>query len=244
VIEVDVIVTKDLGKNFGELKAVAGLDLKIKEGEVYGLLGPNGCGKTTTIRMLCGLLRPTNGAAKVLGHDSNSRAYLNDIGYMPQETALFTELTVHDNLLIFGRIFGMSTEQINKNENELLDFIDLHEKRNELISNLSGGMKHRVSLICSMIHKPKLLFLDEPTVGVDPELRVNFWKNFERLRKQGRTIIITTHYMDEAMHCTKIGLMREGDLIAEGKPGDILRDTGTHSLEDAFLALTSRRLVQ
>ena len=239
-----VISTERLSKNFGDVRAVSDLNLSISEGEVYGLLGPNGCGKTTTIRILCGLLRPTAGKASVLGHDSNSRAYLNDIGYMPQETALFTELTVHDNLVIFGRIFGLSTEQINKNEQELLDFIDLHGKRNELISNLSGGMKHRVSLICSMIHKPRVLFLDEPTVGVDPELRVNFWDSFETLRKQGRTIIITPHYMDEAMHCSRIGLMREGGLIAEGEPGDIFKDTGTRSLEDAFLALTSRRQVK
>lgn len=239
-----VIETNDLCKNFKDVQAVKHLNLAIKKGEIYGLLGPNGCGKTTTIRMLCGLLKPTAGSARVLGKSSLSRAYLEEIGYMPQETALYPELTVHDNLTIFGKIYGLTKGQISEREEELLDFIDLRQKRNVLISNLSGGMKHRVSLICSMIHKPGILFLDEPTVGVDPELRLNFWKNFNKLRKQGTTIILTTHYMDEAQHCSKIGLMREGVLISEGKPGDILKQTGTRSLEDAFLALTSREVAK
>jgi ABC-2 type transport system ATP-binding protein len=149
---------------------------------------------------------------------------------------------VHDNLTIFGKIYGLSNGEIARREKELLDFIDLRQKRDVMIQNLSGGMKHRVSLICSMIHEPRLLFLDEPTVGVDPELRVSFWETFEDLRKQGTTIILTTHYMDEAQHCSKIGLMREGNLISEGRPADILQQTGTRSLEDAFLALTVREV--
>ena len=169
-----VVRTENLCKNYGSLKAVDGLNLSIKEGEIYGLLGPNGCGKTTTIKVLCGLLKPTSGKGTVLGKDSMSRAFQSEIGYMPQEIALYDDLTVHDNLSTFGKIYGLSNEEIARNEKELLDFIELHEKRDVPISDLSGGMRHRVSLICSMIHKPKLLFLDEPTVGVDPELRQSF----------------------------------------------------------------------
>ena len=178
-----VVRTEELCKNFGTLKAVNKLDLTINEGEVYGLLGPNGCGKTTTIRVLCGLLRPSSGKAFVLESDSQSKTFLKDIGYMPQETALYPDLTVHDNLTIFGKIFGLNKADIARNEKELLDFIELHDKRNSVISELSGGMRHRVSLICSMIHKPRLLFLDEPTVGVDPVLRQEFWRNFNRLSR-------------------------------------------------------------
>jgi ABC-2 type transport system ATP-binding protein len=216
VAVMDVVRCEELSKHFGTLKAVDKLNLRIEQGEIYGLLGPNGCGKTTTIKMLCGLLKPTSGKAYVLQKGSMSRSFQQDIGYMPQETALYPDLTVHDNLVVFGKIFGLTNSELVQNENELLEFIDLHKKRNVPVSELSGGMRHRVSLICSMIHKPKLLFLDEPTVGVDPELLQSFWQNFGRLGKLGTTIIITTHYMDEAMHCTKIGLMRSGSLISEG----------------------------
>lgn len=239
----DVVRIENLSKYYGTVKAVQNLNLTIQQGEIYGLLGPNGCGKTTTIKVLCGLLKPTSGKAYVLEKDSMSRAFLSDIGYMPQETALYSDLTVHDNLMIFGKIFGLSNAELARNEEELLKFIDLGEKRDVPITDLSGGMRHRVSLVCSMIHKPKVLFLDEPTVGVDPELRQSFWQNFTKLAKSGTTIIITTHYMDEAQHCSKIGLMRNGSLITEGAPAEILAQTRTKSLEDAFLALTARGLV-
>jgi ABC-2 type transport system ATP-binding protein len=160
---------------------------------------------------------------------------------MPQETALYLDLTVHENLRFFGEIFGMGGEAIASQEETLLRFVGLQDWRGTLVANLSGGMKHRLSLACSLLHDPELLFLDEPTVGVDPELRASFWDYFTALQRKGVTVVITTHYLEEAHHCSRIGLLREGQLIAEGVPDEIMRSAGTESLEDAFLALARRR---
>jgi ABC-2 type transport system ATP-binding protein len=234
------IETRGLTKKYGKFTAVDGLDLLVEPGEIYGLLGPNGAGKTTTIKMLCGLLKRTSGEARLLGESIPGKGISGRLGYMPQETALYVGLTVHQNLAFFGRIFGLSRGQIAERERELLAFIDLEKWRDALVMNLSGGMKHRVSLACSLIHRPPLLFLDEPTVGVDPELRASFWDYFDELRNAGTTILITTHYMDEAGHCGRVGFMRNGRLIAEGAPDEVLRAAGTTTLEDAFLALSRR----
>lgn len=235
-----VVETEKLTKKFGNFTALDSLNLKVEEGETYGLLGPNGSGKTTTIKILCDLLRPTSGSARVLGNLLPSTVVKNEIGYMPQETAIYLDNTVHENLLLFGRIYCMSAERIEKREVEMLKFVDLLDWRDALVSTLSGGMKHRVSLACALIHEPRLLFLDEPTVGVDPELRATFWKYFDTMSAKGITVIITTHYMDEANHCSKVGLLRQGKLIAEGKPNEIMNKTDTKSLEDAFLTLARR----
>jgi len=234
------VETRQLVKRFGSFTAVDHLNLKIEYGETYGLLGPNGSGKTTTIRMLCGLLKTTGGEALVLGKPAGDPSVLPRIGYMPQETALYLDLTVHDNMRLFGEIYGMSKAEIEREEANLLRFIDLEKWRNSTIANLSGGMRRRVSLACSMLHNPELLFLDEPTVGIDPELRASFWDYFDALRSRGVTVVITTHYMDEAYHCSKIGLLREGQLIAEGTPSEITESAGVQSLEDAFLTLARR----
>ena len=227
-------------KKFGKFTAVSSLDLTVDEGECYGLIGPNGSGKTTTIKILCGLIRATSGTAEVLGEKIPCRSVLRDIGYMPQETAVYLDNTVHENLFLFGEIHGMSKERIMEREAELLEFVDLSGWRNSLASTLSGGMKHRLSLACTLIHEPRFLFLDEPTVGVDPELRETFWNYFEEMGKNGITVVITTHYMDEANHCSKVGLIRQGKIIAEGKPDAFKKKTGTESLEDAYLILAGR----
>ncbi len=234
------IETRALTKNYGRFKAVDGLDLRVEPGEMYGLLGPNGAGKTTAIKVLCGLLRLTSGEAYLLGQRIPDKGLAARIGYMPQETALYIGLTVHQNLSFFGRVFGLSRAEIAERERQLLAFIDLEKWRDELVINLSGGMQHRVSLACTLIHRPPLLFLDEPTVGVDPELRASFWDYFEELKAEGATILITTHYMDEASHCGRVGFMRDGRMIAEGEPDEILRASGTSSLEEAFLALSRK----
>ena len=236
----EAIQTSKLTKTFGKFTAVDGLDLTIEEGATYGLLGPNGSGKTTAIRMICGLLEPTSGEVKVLGKTMPSKEVLPSIGYMPQDVAVYVDNTVHENLELFGSLYGMSPGRFNEREREMLDFVDLSGWRNALASTLSGGMRHRLSLACALLHEPKLLILDEPTVGVDPELRASFWEYFEKLTKEGITVVITTHYMDEAGHCQKVGLLRQGRLIAEGNPEELMKKHGKRSLEDVFLELARR----
>jgi ABC-2 type transport system ATP-binding protein len=233
--EVAIKVT-NLVKDFADFRAVDHISFAVKKGEIYGLLGPNGSGKTTTIKVLCGLLRSSLGEAYVLGtRVSDSRA-ASRIGYMPQELAMYRGLTVHENLVFYGEVFGLSKQQIDAREQALLKLVDLQDWKDALVDNLSGGMQHRISLACALLHEPKLLFLDEPTIGVDPELRASFWRYFEQLREDGITILITTHYMDEARNCDRIGFMREGRLIAEGSPQELLEMTHTDSLEEAFLS--------
>ena len=233
-----VILTNHLNKKFGKFTAVDGLNLNVKVGEIYGLLGPNGAGKTTIIRMLTSIINPTSGTAKVLGKNIPDGNISSKIGYMPQETGIYLNLTVKQNLKFYGRVFNLNKEEMEKREEELLEFVDLEDWKDEMVENLSGGMKHRVSLACTLIHQPELLFLDEPTVGVDPELRMSFWNYFHQLREKGTTILITTHYMDEARHCDRIGFMKKGHLIAEDTPDNLLKKSRTESLEDAFLVFS------
>ncbi len=239
-----IIQTTQLVKTFGTITAVNGVDLTVLRGEIYGLLGPNGAGKTTVIRLLSGLLIPTSGEAHVRGKKVPDKSTAPDIGYMPQEIALDLGLTVQELMQFYGEIFGLSKNTIKQKEKELLKFVDLEAWRNTLIGDLSGGMKHRVSLACALIHEPSLLFLDEPTVGIDPELRFTFWAHFRALKKKGTTILITTHYMDEARRCDRIGFIRKGRIIAEGNPAELLSKTKTDSLEDAFVEFSKQEVVQ
>ncbi len=234
------VVAEKLRKEFDGLVAVDDLDLSIRRGTLYGMIGPNGSGKTTTIKIMVGRLKPTGGRARVLGEDVPIVERVADIGYMPQEMAIYTELTVSENLQLFGELYSMKPGPRAEREEELLSMVDLRERRHSLVSQLSGGMKHRVSLACSMIHDPEVLFLDEPTVGVDPELRVGFWQHFTDLKARGKTVIITTHYMDEAVRCDVVGMMRQGRLIAEGKPKELMERTSTSNLEDAFMEFSWR----
>jgi ABC-2 type transport system ATP-binding protein len=234
------IEIRGLTKRFGDLVAVDSLDLDIEQGEVYGLLGPNGAGKTTVIRILVGLARPTEGELLVMGSPAGDRGLAQRIGYMPQELALYEALTVDENLDLFGRLFGLANRALEDRKVEVLRFVALEERRGDLVHTLSGGMRHRVSLAIALLHEPDILFLDEPTVGVDPELRASFWENFGRLKASGKTVVITTHYMDEAKHCDRIGLMHRGRLVAEGLPADVIDRAGADDLEGAFLKLAAR----
>jgi len=237
---IDVIWTDKLRKEFGGLVAVAGLDLRIGRGLLYGLIGPNGSGKTTAIKMLVGLLKPTTGTAKILGEGIPIRKNIARIGYMPQEMAIYADLTVHENIELFGQLYSMTTESLESRETSLLKMVDLEGRKDSLISQLSGGMKHRVSLASALIHDPEVVFLDEPTVGVDPELRVGFWKYFSDLKAAGKTVVLTTHYMDEAVRCDTVGMMRAGELIGEGTPKELMDAASAPDLESAFLAFARR----
>ena len=238
--EGDAIHAHALRKEYDSLVAVDDLDLQISKGVLYGMIGPNGSGKTTTIKMLVGLLRATSGKAYILGEKVPIKSNIARIGYMPQEMAVYTDMTVHENLELFAELYSIGKEVFSKREENLLKVIDLVDRRDGLVSQLSGGMRHRVSLACALIHDPDVMFLDEPTVGVDPELRVGFWKYFGELKASGKTVILTTHYMDEAVRCDIVGMMRLGSLIGEGTPKELMDSTTTADLESAFMALSKK----
>ncbi|MDH4123058.1 MAG: ABC transporter ATP-binding protein [Thermoplasmata archaeon] len=232
------ITIEKLRKEFDGLVAVNDFNLRIRKGVTYGLIGPNGSGKTTTIKMLMGLLRPTAGRATILGEAVPIKDKLPCIGYMPQDMAVYFDMSVHENLQLFSELYSVDKEIFEKREEELLKVVGLEERADSLVSQLSGGMRHRLSLACTLIHDPEILFLDEPTVGVDPELRVGFWGYFRKLKESGKTVVMTTHYMDEAMRCDVIGMMRAGRLIAQGSPKGLIEKSSTKNLEDAFLVFS------
>lgn len=229
--------------SYRNIKAVDNLSLTISGGTSFGLLGPNGAGKTTLIRLLVGLLRPQSGSIRVLGQPP-SRKTASLIGYMPQLYSLYSELSVKQNVNFFARIYGLSDKgQRAQRVEAAIRLVDLWQRRDDSVMNLSGGMKQRVSLACAVVHNPPLLLLDEPTVGLDPELRVTFWDHFTRLTGQGTTLIISSHTMDDAAHCDRLAFMRRGKIIAEGSPGELRQATGRPeaSLEDAFLYFIRRK---
>jgi ABC-2 type transport system ATP-binding protein len=214
--------------------------MTIRAGETYGLIGPNGSGKTTLIRIIVGLTRPTAGEVHVLGQRMPHRQVAKDIGYMTQNNALYQELTVRENLTFFGRIYGLRGQQLQQRIDAVLETVDLAERGKSIVETLSGGMKQRVLLASTLIHEPRLLLLDEPTVGIDPELRLAFWDHFARLNAQGVTIIVSTHHLDEAVRCHRLGLMRFGALLAEGRPDELTTLSGKTSMEEAFLYFATR----
>lgn len=221
----EVISTRDLTKRFGDVVAVDHVNLQVAEGEIFGLLGPNGAGKTTFIRILCGLLTPSQGSATVVGYNvsSHPEEVKQNVGYMSQRFCLYEDLTAFENLEFFARVYGQPKGEARRRARDVLELVQMSDLRHRLAGTLSGGLKQRLALACALVHSPRLLFLDEPTAGIDPPLRRAFWRYFRQLNTQGITIFLNTHYMDEAGLCDRLGILRTGRLDAVGAPGELRR---------------------
>lgn len=221
-----IVEIQNLTKKFGDFTAVNDISLAVRKGEIFGFLGPNGAGKTTTIKMLCGILMPTSGEGRVSGYDviTEQEKIKNVIGYMSQRFSLYEDLTVSENLEFFGTIYGLDTARLNREMRRVMDMAGIGNRKNELVKNLPGGMKQRLALGAAILHDPPVLFLDEPTSGVDPLMRRNFWDIIYRFSEEGRTIFVTTHYMDEAEHCNRIALIIAGKIIALDSPDSLKRN--------------------
>jgi len=231
--DIYAVEVEGVAKRFGKQPALDGISVRIRRGEVYGLLGPNGAGKTTLIRSLVGLVAPEQGTVTVLGRRMPQLAVLARVGYMTQQAALYPDLSAEENVRFFGAIHGREN-----GVREALEFVELWDRRTSVVSTLSGGMRTRCSLACALVHKPDLLLLDEPTVGVDPQLRVQLWDGFRKMAAGGTAIVVSSHVMDEAERCDRLGLIRFGKLLAEGTVAEIKSRAGVDRLEDAFLKLS------
>jgi ABC-2 type transport system ATP-binding protein len=234
----DAIVEADqVSRRFGSIVALEQITLAIPRGRIFGLLGPSGSGKTTLIRLAAGALSPDSGVIRVLGHVMPDRATTVHIGYMTQAAALYPDLSLRENLSFFGALYDVPPGELAARIEELVDEVGLADRLDNQLQTFSGGMRQRASLACALLHEPELLILDEPTVGLDPVLRRSFWQRFRELADQGRTLIVSSHIMDEAERCDELAFLRDGRLLATGSPDALRQQTGYQDLEDAFLAL-------
>ncbi|WP_108668795.1 ABC transporter ATP-binding protein [Peribacillus acanthi] len=225
----------NVSKSYGLHPILSDITLGVKRGEIFGLLGPSGAGKTTLVKMLVNLEKATTGEIFIGTERLPSQRLINQIGYMAQSDALYPELTAYENMDFFSSLFGLKGKEKKSRINEVLEIVNLQEHQKKRVSAFSGGMKRRLSLAASLIHKPTLLILDEPTVGIDPVLRQSIWQQFQALKDAGTTIIVTTHVMDEAEKCDRLGLLRDGKLIALGSPDELKLQAKASSIEKAFL---------
>src|SRR5206468_9111544 len=228
-----VIVLDRLSKSFGNVHAVQDLSLEIEAGSIFGFLGPNGAGKTTTMRMLCGLTHPTGGHATIEGADvwKDRQRVRTKFGYVPQRFSLYRDLTVVENFRFFGGAYGVPRVELDERTDRLLRVIDLQQKRGATADNLSGGMRQLLAIGCALVHNPSVLFLDEPTRGLDPVHRQQIWNLLYDLSHEGKTIFVTTHYMDEAERCTEVGFIENGRLLAKASPRALKASFRAHLLE-------------
>lgn len=240
------IMVEGLTKKFGAFTAVNNIAFNVKAGEIFGFLGPNGSGKSTTIRMLCGILEPSGGKASVLGFDvaTQPEEIKQRIGYMSQKFSLYEDLTVNENLNFYGGIYGLKNAKLAERKKFVLEMAGLEGREDELAANLSAGWRQRLALGCAIIHEPEMLFLDEPTAGVDPVSRRKFWEMLYNMADAGKTLFVTTHYMDEAEHCHRVGFIYQGDIIALGTPDQIKQDHVRGKIIEVIDIETSREALQ
>jgi len=229
------IILKNIYKNYGKTEVLHGIDLKIPRGIIYGLLGPSGCGKTTTVKVMTGILKASSGNVTILNNKMPSYDIMNNIGYMAQSDALYETLTAKENLKFFAKIYGLSKAQTEKRINYVVEIVNLTKDINKLVREYSGGMKRRLSLAIALLANPKILVLDEPTVGIDPLLRNDIWSEFKLLTEKGITLIVTTHVMDEAEKCNMLAMIRDGNVIASGSPKELIVNSDSCTLEEAFI---------
>jgi len=229
----NAVVVQNLNVTRGDNQVLRNLDFEVATGQVTGLLGPSGCGKTTLMRTLVGVQQITGGTVDVFGAPAGSASLRDQIGYVTQQASVYDDLTVAENLRFFGRILGVDDARVD----ECIETVSLADFRDRVVARLSGGQRSRVSLAVALLGHPRLLVLDEPTVGLDPVLRVELWETFHRLAESGAAVLVSSHVMDEASRCERLLLMREGHLIADDSPDGLLRRTGAASIEGAFLAV-------
>lgn len=233
-----VVEAENLTKKFGDFTAVSNISFQIRPGEIFGFLGPNGSGKSTTIRMLCGILTPTSGTARILGYDlSQVESIKKNMGYMSQKFSLYPDLTVKENLEFYAQVYGVYDRGWREKQAELLAMAALEGKENLLVDALPGGWRQRLALVCSLVHDPPVVFLDEATSGVDPASRRNFWELLYTLAGQGKTILITTHFMDEAEHTNRLAFIYDGVLVGYGTPRELKDARGLKTMEEVFVSL-------
>ncbi|WP_462317152.1 ABC transporter ATP-binding protein [Marinilabilia sp.] len=239
-ISEDVIHVEDLVKKFGDFIANDHLSFRVKKGEIFGFLGANGAGKTTAIKILCGLSSPTNGKVEVAGFDVKNQTenVKRSIGYMSQKFSLYDDLTVFENIRLFGAIYGLSGKQIKERSDDMLKNLGLFEQRNRLIGNLSLGWKQKLAFSVAILHRPQIVFLDEPTSGVDPITRRQFWELIYQAADEGITIFITTHYLDEAEYCDRVTIMVDGKIEALETPRNLKKHFECETMNEVFLKLT------
>jgi ABC-2 type transport system ATP-binding protein len=237
----EAVRAEDLSKRFGSFWAVRGVTFTVQEGEIFGFLGPNGAGKSTTIRMLCGILAPSGGRGLVAGYDvgREPEKVKSALGYMSQKFSLYDDLTVEENIEFYSGIYRLSPKKQAERKTWVLAMAGLAGREKSLPRELSGGWKQRLALGCAILHEPRILFLDEPTAGVDPVSRRRFWDLIATLSEQGTTVFVTTHYMDEAEHCHRLALINQGELVALGSPRELKHSLSPEAtLEDVFVSLT------
>ncbi len=234
-----VIAVRELTKRFGNFTAVDRISFDVKEGEIFGFLGANGAGKTTAIQMLCGISKPSGGTGRVAGYDINkeSERIKRNIGYMSQRFSLYEDLRVWENIRLFGGIYGLSEKMIAEKTNELLERLDFESERNTMVKSLPLGWKQKLAFSVAIFHEPKIVFLDEPTGGVDPAMRRQFWEMIYDAAERGITVFVTTHYMDEAEYCDRVSIMVDGRIDALDTPKELRRIHNAASMDEVFTRL-------